>query len=155
MPDWKTHIVFGLLVAIAWVAVFPFLGMQPNIEKVSSLIFVAAAASLFPDIDVRNSKMRGMVALLLAASVAVAYAFFFASTWYYGIAYFGLLYFLVRYLPTKHRGATHTFQFALLFSAAAVLVYIGFRQAFVLADAVTWFFVAFSCYAVHLAIDSL
>ena len=155
MPDWKTHIVFGLLVAIAWVAVFPFLGMQPNIEKVSSLIFVAAAASLFPDIDVRNSKMRGMIALLLAASVAIAYVIFFTSTWYYVIAYFGLIYFLVRYLPTKHRGVTHKPQFALLFSAAVVLVYIGFKHTFAFVDVVTWFFIALSSYAVHLAIDSL
>ena len=155
MPDWKTHIVFGLLVAIAWVAVFPFLGMQPNIEKVSFLIFVAAAASLFPDIDVRNSKMRGMIALLLAASVAIAYAIFFTSTWYYAIAYFGLIYFLVRYLPTKHRGITHTPIFALLFSAAVVLVYIGFEHTFAFTDAATWFLIALSSYAVHLAIDSL
>ncbi|MFH1623200.1 MAG: metal-dependent hydrolase [Candidatus Aenigmatarchaeota archaeon] len=155
MPDWKTHIVFGLLVAIAWAAAFPALGIASSAKKTVSLVAVTAFASLFPDIDIRSSKMRGMVALLVAASVAVAYAFFFTVTWYYGIAYFCLLYFLVKYLPTRHRGITHTPLFALLFSVAAVIVYAGFRQAFALADAAVWFLVPLSSYVVHLAVDSL
>jgi len=157
MPDWKTHVVFGLLVAIAWATAFPSLGIASSAEKTVSLVAVTSFASLFPDIDVRSSKMRGIIALLLAASVAVAYAFFFPGTWYYGIAYFCILYYLVRYLPTRHRGITHTPLFALVFSAAAVAVYVGFKQGqtFALADAAVWFLVPFSSYVVHLAIDSL
>jgi hypothetical protein len=42
-----------------------------------------------------------------------------------------------------------------LFSAAVVLVYVGFKQTFAFADAATWFLIALSSYAAHLLIDSL
>lgn len=155
MPDWKTHIVFGLLVALAWAAVFPLMGVASSIERMSSLAFVAVFASLFPDIDSRNSKMRGMTALLIAVSVSAAYVLFFTATWYYAAAYFALVYLLVRLLPTKHRGTMHTLPFALLFSTAVVLVYVGSRPGFALADAVSWFLIALSGYVAHLASDSV
>lgn len=155
MPDWKTHIVFGLLVAIGWAAAFPLVGIASSAEKLYSVAFVAAFASLFPDIDIRNSKMRWVVALLLAASVAGAYALLFPQTWFYAVAYFVLVFMLVKYLPTKHRGITHTLPFALLFAAAVVVVYAGFKPSFASADAAAWFLVALSGYAVHLLADSL
>ena len=155
MPDWKTHIVLGLIVAIGWAAAFPLLGIASSAEKLFSVAFVAAFASLFPDIDIKNSKMRWIVALLLAASVAGAYAFFFPQTWFYAAAYFALVFLLVKYLPTKHRGLTHTLPFALLFAAAVAAVYAGFKPSFAVADAAAWFLVALSGYAMHLLADSV
>lgn len=155
MPDWKTHIVFGLLVAIGWAAVFPLVGIPSSAEKLFSVAFVAAFASLFPDIDVKSSKMRWAVALLLAASVAGAYALLFPQMWFYALAYFALVFLFVKYLPTKHRGLTHTLPFALLFSAAVVVVYAGAKPSFAVADAASWFLIALSGYAMHLLADSV
>ena len=154
MPDWKIHIVIGLLVALGWAAAFPAIGVASSIAKTASLAFVAAFASLFPDIDSRNSKMRAIFAVLIAASVAAAYVYFFAETWYYALAYFALIYSMVRLLPTKHRGVMHTLPFAVLFSAAVVLVYAGFRQPFASVDAASWFAIALSTYSAHLLADS-
>ncbi|MCX6820819.1 MAG: metal-dependent hydrolase [Candidatus Aenigmarchaeota archaeon] len=154
MPDWKTHIVIGLLVALGWAAAFPALGIASSLEKTASLAFVAAFTSIFPDIDTRNSKMRGVFALAVAASVGGAYAYFSPATWYYALAYFALLYALAKHLPTKHRGITHTLPFAVLFSAAAVLVYVGFKQPFAFIDAAAWFGIALSAYSAHLLADS-
>ena len=154
MPDWKTHIVIGLLVALAWAAAFPSLGISSSVEKTASLAFVAAFTAIFPDIDTRSSKMRGVFALVVAASIGCAYAYFFPATWYYALAYFALLYGLAKHLPTKHRGITHTLPFAVLFSAAVVLVYVGFKQPFALLDAGAWFAIALSAYSSHLLADS-
>ena len=126
MPDWKTHFIFSLFLTITWISIFYFADLQLSFESLVALIVLTVFTSLFPDIDMKRSKIRDVVSFTVAAVVVTTYIFFFADTWYYGPVYFVLLYFILKYLPTKHRGITHTFKFSILFSAVLASVYLIF-----------------------------
>lgn len=152
MPDWKTHLIFSLFLVIAWISVFYFANFQLNVETLIALIILTVFASLFPDIDMRRSKIRDVLSFIVAAVAVGAYILFYAQTWYYAPVYFVLLYLILKYLPTKHRGITHTFKFSILFSIVLATVYFIFNP-FVLGELALWFVVVLSSYNLHLVLD--
>lgn len=154
MPDWKTHLIFSLLLVVAWMGAFNILKVRIATSNVALLTLVVVFSSLFPDIDMKKSKMRDVFSLVISAAVSAAYLFLFPSSWYYAFVYFIILYLILRYIPTKHRGITHTFKFSLLFSAALASVYFIFNP-FMMEDFILWFVIAFSGYGMHLFADRM
>jgi membrane-bound metal-dependent hydrolase YbcI (DUF457 family) len=153
MPDWKTHLIFSLLLVVAWVGTFNLLNVQMTAPDVVLLSLIVVFSSLFPDIDMKNSKMRDVFSLAISATVSAAYLFLFPSSWYYAFVYFIILYLILRYIPTKHRGVTHTFKFSILFSSAIAFLYFIFNPT--AADVVFWFVIVLSSYALHLLVDKV
>lgn len=152
MPGWKTHIIFSLFLVIVWMGVFYFGDFTLDITSILLIIMFIISSSLFPDIDMKKSKVRDVFALLVSAAVSGMYLVFFIESWYYAFAYFVILYFILRYIPTKHRGITHTFKFSILFSLTLTSAYFVFKP-FIFEQFAIWFVIVFSGYALHLVID--
>jgi len=152
MPDWKTHLIFSLFLVVAWLSIFHFAGLYLSLHNITILVLVTIFSSIFPDVDMKRSKMRDVFSVIFAALVIALYLFFFAETWYYGFAYFILLYLILKYIPTKHRGITHSFKFSIIFSIVLASAYFIFNP-FTVADYILWFVVVFSSYSMHLVVD--
>jgi membrane-bound metal-dependent hydrolase YbcI (DUF457 family) len=153
MPDWKVHLIFGLLLLVLWTSViqkFSFIIL--NFQKFTILILLILFVSIFPDIDVKQSKSRKMFALTVSITAFILYTLLFPNTWYYGLAYFFILYLLITLFPTKHRGVTHSFIFSLLFSLAITYL-LSLVFGFGAREFLSWFFLVFSTYALHLVLD--
>jgi len=160
MPDWKTHFIFSLFLVIFWILFFQFANFRLDFENLVTLIVFTIFASLFPDVDMKKSKIRDVFSLIIAVVIVALYISFyketFMETWYYVPVYFILLYLILKYLPTKHRGVTHTFKFSVLFSLALSSAYLIFNQffnPFVLQEFVLWPIVVFLSYSLHLVLD--
>jgi len=150
MPDWKTHFIFGLLLVILWLFVFQVIGFELNLWQLVALVSFSIFSSLFPDIDTKKSKIRDILSMAASFVVSILYIIFFVEMWYYGPIYFVLLYLILKYLPSKHRGITHTFRFAFLFSLVLTILYSLFKEF-----SIVWFAIIFSSYSLHLIIDKL
>jgi hypothetical protein len=121
---------------------------------VFSLTGLILFISVFPDVDLKKSKIRDFISISIAFAVAIVYIYFYRSTWIYGLIYFIFVYLIFRNLPTKHRGISHTFKFSLFFSLMiVVLIYfiIGVKEERIL----FWFLVVFSSYTLHLVLDRI
>jgi len=155
MQDWKSHLIFALLLAIVWLSAVYFLDLFLLMtERIVLLVAVVMFTSLFPDIDLRKSKIRDWVSLIVSTIISVAYIFIYRDTWYYGLAYFLILYFLLRSIPSKHRGFTHSPKFAIVFSVIiALLIHFAFDLS--QNEFIFWFAVAFSAYSLHLLLDKI
>jgi len=155
MQDWKSHLIFGLLLAIVWFsAIYFFNVFSLTFESAFLLVMLVMFATLFADIDLRKSKIRDVLSLTVSAILSIVYMFLFPQTWYYGLAYFLVLYFLLRQVRSKHRGFTHTIWFAIIFSALMTML-LSFVLPLTLSDLFFWFIVTFSAYALHLLLDKL
>jgi inner membrane protein len=155
MPDWKVHLIFGLLLLSLWLSlnqIFPFLIL--NFQKTLIFILLVLFVSIFPDIDMKKSKSREIFAIFIAFLVALIYILIFSQTWYYGLAYFFLVYYLITLLPTKHRGITHTLTFSTIFSILTTsFFYFAFNLDF--KSSFFYFLIIFSVYFLHLLLDKL
>lgn len=146
------HAIFGLLSAIAWFNfVYFFQVFEISLQFIASLVGVIFFVSLFPDFDLRKSKIRDFVALVLAFASSLVYLFYFSQT-IFAIIYFFIIYFLVKFFPTKHRGTFHNFYFSIFFSFFAVLIGY-FIFSFSQKEFVFWYFVVFISYNLHLLLD--
>jgi len=154
MPDWKTHFIFSLFLVIIWISVFYFANFQLSVESLVALIVLTVFASLFPDVDMKRSKIRDVVSFIIAAIAVGAYIIFYIETWYYAPIYFVLLYLILKYLPTKHRGIAHTLKFSILFSIALASVYFIFNP-FMFEEFMLWFVIVFLSYNLHLILDKV
>ena len=155
MQDWKGHLIFGLLLTIAWISGIYFFGIfSLTFETALLLVAVVMFASLFPDIDLRESKIRDWFSLAVSAIVSAVYIFTYRDTWYYGLSYFLILYFLLRNVPSKHRGFSHSMKFAILFSIVIVML-VHFALGLSPNDFIFWFAVIFSAYSLHLLLDRI
>lgn len=155
MPDWKVHLIFGLLLLVLWLSIiYSFSLMVLNPQKLLVLILLMPFISIFPDIDSKQSKSRRVLSLLVSISISLIYILIFPGTWYYGIAYFFILYFLIILFPTRHRGITHSLLFSLIFSSIITfLLYLALN--FVEIEFISWFSLILFTYSLHLALDRL
>ncbi|MEM5870246.1 MAG: metal-dependent hydrolase [Candidatus Aenigmatarchaeota archaeon] len=154
MPDWKVHLIFGLLLLSFWLTfnkIFPLL--ETDIQKTTLLILLVPFVSIFPDIDMKKSKSRKVFAFFVSTQIALLYFTLFPATWYYGLAYFFLSYFLITLLPTKHRGITHSFPFSLVFSFFLTFIFLPIFN-FNPHNFFSFFFLVFSAYSLHLLLDN-
>lgn len=157
MPDWKGHLISSLSLVIFWISILHFVNFQLTFDSIASIIALSVFTSLFPDIDMRGSKIRNTLSFVTAAVAIAAYIFFFKETWYYAPVYFVLLYLILKYLPTKHRGVTHTFGFSIIFSAVLACAYFVLSPFVpkLLSELAFWAAVVFSSYSLHLALDRI
>jgi len=154
MKDWKIHAIFSLLLAIAFFNFIYFFNLfEINWRFIVSLTVVTIFVSLFPDIDLRKSKIRDFVALAVAFAASLLYIYFFSQT-YYAIIYFFIIYFLIKFFPMKHRGAMHNFYFSIFFSFFSVLVGY-FIFSFSQKEFIYWYFIVFISYNLHLFLDKI
>jgi len=116
------------------------------------MTFIIPFISIFPDVDMKNSKSRKILGLFLSSIFLFLYLLIFTKTWYYGIAFSILLYFLIKLLPTKHRGITHTFPFSFIFSFA-ISLFFSFVLGLDFSSFFPFFLSVFSAYALHLLLD--
>jgi len=152
MLDWKLHFIFGLLFVIALLSFFHLINFKLAMQDIIVIIVLSSFASLFPDVDMQRSKIRGIVSLVIATAVAVMYLIFYIQTWYYAPVYFLLLYFIFKYLPSKHRGIAHTFKFSFFFSAVIALIcYLTLNPT--INAIILYFTVSFLGYSLHLILD--
>lgn len=154
MPDWKIHLLFGCLLSIFLFNIFYFwkIGISP-INSVL-ILFLILFSSVFADIDLKKSKIRGFLSLVTAFFVSLIYIFFYNQTWFYAPFYFVILYFFLKYIPSKHRGLTHSFKFSILFSFLLVMLcyfFLSLGQTEIL----LYFLIIFSSYSLHLILDKL
>jgi len=154
MIDWKSHAIFALVLSFSWFAALYLLQLPITFVDMVSLVVLVLFASLFPDVDMRKSRIRGVVSLLTAVGIAFAYLLLYRETWYYAPVYFLVLFFLFRYLPTKHRGITHTYKFAVMFAAALSCLYM-LVFSLSLNRLVLWFVILFTAYGLHLVLDRM
>lgn len=152
MPNWKGHLIVSLFLVIAWISIFYFADFQLDFWNLPVLIILTIFASLFPDVDMKRSKIRDVFSFVIAAILVGAYVFFYTATWYYAPVYFILLYLILKYLPTKHRGIAHTFKFSVLFSLVIASIYFTFAR-FSAELFLFWFLISFSSYNLHLLLD--
>lgn len=147
--------IFGLLLLVVWLSfINPLSLMRMNLQKIIAMVLLIPLISIFPDVDIRQSKSRRLLSIFISLPSSLLYILLFPESWYYGLAYFFILYFLVRFFPTKHRGATHSFKFMVVFSLAITfLLYFAFN--FSQTEFLLWFMLFLSTYFLHLTLDRL
>lgn len=154
MLDWKLHFIFGLFLLLAILVVFNLTGFEASIRDIVIVTVVSLFASLFPDVDMRTSKIRDLISFIIATVVSVCYLVFYIQTWYYAPIYFLLIYFIFRHLPSKHRGVTHTFKFSLFFSTVIALIcYLTLNST--INSTILYFLASFLGYNLHLILDKV
>ena len=154
MKDWKSHSIFGLLLAIAFFNfVYFFQVFEISLQFIISLTAVVVFVSVLPDVDLKKSKIRNFIALIAAFAAALFYILLFSQI-YYAIIYFFIIYFLIKFFPTKHRGMSHNFYFSIFFSFLVILVGY-FIFSFSQKEFVFWYFVVFISYNLHLFLDKV
>jgi len=123
-------------------------------KNISIFSVLTIFISIFPDIDLKKSKSRMLISLLIASIFLIEYIFILPSTWYYGIAFAAIFYFLFLLLPTKHRGITHNFLFSIVFT---VLLSLFFYFTFGLNQNEILFLsgIIFTTYCLHLFLDNI
>lgn len=136
MPNYQDHLLFGsVLVLIFSYFMGPFLSY--NMEAVIVSAAFILLASIFPDIDHKGSvvhkKMKALVVILLT-SIPVIVAYPNIPTMIAGSTLTAVgAYYMFDMIKPKHRKQTHTFRFAVLFSAVvgvfSVLVFNSFLPA--------------------------
>lgn len=154
LKSWKHHLIFGNFLVIFWITVIYFGQIGFGIPEIFLLVVISLFSTLFPDIDLRISKIRNFVALTTAFGISLVYIYFFQKTWYYSLAYFLILYLLIKIIPTKHRGITHTVKFSFLFSIGILIIlnlFLNLNQI----ENVFWFAIIFSSYNLHLLLDKI
>lgn len=154
MPDWKIHLLFGCVLAIFWFNIFYFGKFLAEPFKAVFLLLISLFSTTFADIDEKKSKMRSFISFVLAFSISVAYIFFYTKTWQYAPFYFFILFFIFRFIPSKHRGFTHSFKFSIFFSVILTLLFyfiLNLSQS----DVLLWFSIIFLNYNLHLFLDAL
>ena len=154
MPDWKIHLLFGCILAVFWFNIFYFGKFLSEPLKAILVLLISLFSTTFADIDEKKSKMRSFISFLLAFFISAIYIFIYTDTWYYVPFYFLILFFIFRFVPSKHRGFTHSFKFSILFSAILILILyfvLGLNQN----EAILWFGAIFLSYNLHLFLDFL
>lgn len=155
MPDWKIHLLFGCLLTIAWLNIFYFfIRMDLNLTTTSTLVFFILFSSVFQDVDLKKSKIRSLISMVLAFTISLAYIIRYPKSWYWSMVYFPILFFIFKLIPTKHRGLPHSFGFSIPFSSLLALLcylFLGINEI----ETLIWFVVIFSSYSLHLILDRL
>lgn len=155
MVDWKLHLLSGSFMIISWLTFFYFFKIfEIGMTTIVILGVLTLFSSLFPDIDMKKSKIRDVISMILSLLVAVIYIYRYPAEWFYGIAYFVVLYFLFRSVPTKHHGITHTYRFALVFSLVLVF-FVYFLFGLNQIEFLFWLGVIFLSYSTHLMLDGM
>lgn len=154
MTDWKLHLISSLLLAMFLLSVFFYAKFQITPTIIAALIILTIFTSLFPDVDMKKSKIRSLLSLIAAFAISFAYVFLRQGTWHYAPVYFLILYFVFKHLPTKHRGLLHSFKFSVIFSLT--LAYLCYLLAGLnVPETLFWFCIILFSYNLHLLLDKL
>lgn len=144
MPNYKTHLGYGLLYSFLALAIFDDItAIEMNTYLEILLLFVVCMVwSILPDIDHQNSKMT---ALFTICCLGLGITLIFFNIYFAVISFIILIIYWVLQISNKikHRGMLHTMTAGGLISLP--LLYFGF--------------IVYICgvvsYAVHLILDKL
>ena len=139
MPNWKTHIAFGLI----FVAIFYFIKYLKLVDlKILVYIPVIIFFSQLPDIDSKTSKIRMFVNIMgFSMIIVMLILYFILQNNMFLITSVLILITLILSYFLKHRGWLHSILGA--FILCFVLIFIN----------ITLFVVCFLAYISHLIID--
>lgn len=123
MPSWKIHLIFNLIfIPLFWKIFLSQLFLE-NIFFFFFILFLYGFFSVFPDLDTSKSKVRDYVSILLATVITIFLILIIDFTFIFALPIsFLLIYFLLKYIPTKHRGFTHSLKFSILFPFFIILI---------------------------------
>lgn len=155
MPSWKIHLIFNLIfIPLFWKIFLGQLFLE-NIFLFSLLLFLYLFFSVFPDLDTSKSKVRDYVSFILATIITIFLILIANFTYVFTLPLtFLLIYFFLKYMPTKHRGFTHSLKFSILFPFI-FLFSIKFLLEFSFLDMSLYFLFLFSGYLFHIILDRI
>ncbi len=153
MPSWRAHISINLIIFFFWLKLLFYLRPEVNIIYPVIILPFVIIASVFPDIDTNKSRIREWFALLLAVILTILYlSKLILENWFNVVVFFFASYFIIKFLPTPHRGITHTPGFSLLFSVPIFfMMYLFIKTDFIISFLV--FSIIFISYNSHLFLD--
>lgn len=155
MPSWKVHLVFNSLLLFVWIKFLLNYSFVNDYILLIFLIFFNSFLSIFPDVDYPKSRIRDVLAVMLAS---IATIYFFLNLTFNSIlsllVSFVFLYILFKFFPTKHRGITHNFWFSALFSFVLTGI-LRMMFDFSLINFVIYFIFILSGYVSHLFLDMM
>lgn len=150
MPSHYVHLFIGISSAFFLYSILSqFLAFSP--ELIFLIFLTSSISAVFPDIDHRNSKIhksvKSFIILILVIYLAIK---LYPSNFVLLLPFLALvLYALFSVLKPRHRGITHKFEFAALFSAViAILSHLYFGSM------IPSFF-AFVSYSSHIIADKI
>lgn len=145
------HILVGLGAGFVIPQLLASMGLFSFNLPLTSFIAVAALGALLPDIDLKKSKVSKVVQLVFVVGGAVVLqplllGFFpLLVSWVVALAACAVGLFLILFpLRLKHRGVTHTFGAAVIFTLAVVI-----------AAGIGLGIVGFAAYGSHVVVDQL
>ncbi|MFO7872428.1 MAG: metal-dependent hydrolase [Candidatus Undinarchaeales archaeon] len=140
MPGWKVHLGFGATAGLAAFILFSEktgIGLNFNPKALIIFISIVIIGSLFPDLDIRNSKIFGV--FFGAATITIIISFV------RGYLYLGITTTLVlaAFSYMQHRGILHSIAVLLV---TALIVYTATLNS-------VYAFIWIICYFSHLLLD--
>ena len=122
MPNWKTHLMIGLVFVVCIILGFHYFGFGNFFEFENSWKLYAFAVgitllySILPDLDIRTSKAFLLISFCLLSFIIFC---FLQNEIIFGIISASVL---ILMLFLQHRGRIHSFLAALLFSIPIIFV---------------------------------
>ncbi len=140
MPGWKTHLGFGIITGLVLVIILQEMAgitLISSSKNTAVFIGIVILGSLFPDLDIRNSKIFGV--FLGAATITILISFV------RGYIYLGIITTLVlaAFSYMQHRGILHSISVLLI---TAFIVYTATLNSIF---SIIWAV----CYFSHLLLD--
>ena len=155
MPSWKVHTFLSIIMFLSWSIFLFYVGLKFEFYYLATVLFFVVIAGVFADIDSTKSKIRELVSLVLSILVILGlFMYLKPEKWYYLPLYFILVYFFFKYLPTQHRGFTHTFSFS-FFLSIGITIFLLFVFNLDFLMALLTFFILFVVYSSHIFLDRL
>ena len=157
MPGWKIHLILALLLSVLWMKVFDILNFSLNFLEIFLMLFFMGLFSLLPDIDMNNSKIRKIVSFGVAIMISIAYIVYKIQKWYLSPIFFFLIFNILKHLPMKHRGITHTLFFGFMLS---IMTGIGINMIVnpfgsLMEGIILWSLLIMSSYFFHILVDNI
>lgn len=140
MPGWKTHLGAGVITALVLLV---FFNEKLNISLTSSLkgavtfVIIILIGSLFPDLDIRNSKVFGIFLGIATVTIIISFV--------RGYTYLGIVTTLTlsAFSYMKHRGILHSL------SVLGITSLIVYTATLSFSFSILWA----ACYLSHLMLD--
>ncbi|MBD3155859.1 MAG: hypothetical protein GF368_04340 [Candidatus Aenigmarchaeota archaeon] len=155
MPSWKVHLIFDMIILIVILGTLYGWGLITDYILIIFLTLFNLLATISPDIDTPKSNIRKYLSLLLSVIITVYLIINFSlGSIFYGLLGFIIVYLVIRFFPTKHRGATHKLWFSLVFSLGMTSI-LWFMFNFSGFEFGIYFLIIFWGYLSHLILDKV
>jgi len=155
MPSWKIHLTFNLIfIPLFWKIFLGQLFLE-NIFLFCMILFLYGFFSVFADLDTSKSKVRDYTSFILATIITFFLMLIINFNFVFTLPIsFLLVYFFLKYMPTKHRGFTHSIKFAFIFPFFIVLI-MKFAIGFSYESMIIYTIFLFLGYFFHIILDKI